>query len=114
MHRRLDQHGYLPSLRRVAVDAIEVLNLLRVRLVASSALVSAGPGVGRGRFEGDKVGGCCSCDARHRGAKQVASTEHRREPLLHSEPSISVNLPSIKRKLSRHFIWLTWLAVPIK
>src|SRR6516165_1947820 len=77
-------------MRRVAGDAIELLNLLRVRLVTSPALVSAGPGLRRGSFGGDSLDGCCSCcGAGHHDVKQVASTDPCRKSILHGKPPIA-------------------------
>ena len=45
----LDQHGLPPSLRRIAVDAVEGLHLRRVRLVAGLALFIVRLGVGARR-----------------------------------------------------------------
>jgi hypothetical protein len=71
------------SVRRIPVHAIEVSHLHRVRLIASSALVFGGAGLGRGRFEDNGGDRCSSCGAGYHRPEEAAPAYNCCDPGLH-------------------------------
>src|ERR1700753_1893679 len=70
----------------IAVDAIIVLNLSRVRLITRPALVGGPRGLARYGCFGDQRSCSCGGGARNREAQQVTPSYRRQDMSLHRGP----------------------------